>query len=267
MSWRVVYASVVGSSHDARGEPCQDSCVASVWQAQNGTEYLVILVSDGAGSARLGKEGAELACKEGQRILLETLETLEGRTLSQEDIVQIIKTLRVIFENHVASVVASTPVSLRDYACTLLGAVVSPEKASFFQIGDGGIVLSQDGVLAPVFWPEIAEYANETNFLTDSNVLEHVHCSTYETRIEELSLFSDGLQRLALVYESHSAHAPFFLPMFSTMRQTAEESLSTLSEQLSAFLSSTRVNERTDDDKTLVLAVWQDAPSEVVASL
>ncbi|CAK0763667.1 Protein phosphatase 2C [Gammaproteobacteria bacterium] len=266
MSWRVVYASVVGSSHEARGESCQDSCVASVWHAPNGTEHLVTLVSDGAGSARLGKEGAELACKEGQRVLLETLETLEGRILSQEDITQIIKTLKTVFENHIVSVATSTPVSLRDYACTLLGAVVSPECSSFFQIGDGGIVLSQEGVLAPVFWPEIAEYANETNFLTDSNVLEHLHCATYETRVEELSLFSDGLQRLTLVYENRSAHAPFFSPMFSTMRQTAEESLPMLNEQLSVFLSSARVNERTDDDKTLVLAVWQNSAPEPVVS-
>jgi hypothetical protein len=67
-------------------------------------------------------------------------------------------------------------------------------------------------------------------------------------------MFSDGLQRLALVYESQTAYTPFFEPMFSVLRKADLAACDTLSDQLARFLSSPKVNERTDDDKTLVLA-------------
>jgi hypothetical protein len=67
------------------------------------------------------------------------------------------------------------------------------------------------------------------------------------------------LQRLALVYESKSAHNPFFLPMFSVLRKTAPDNLDSLSDQLAKFLNSPEVNERTDDDKSLILATRRPA--------
>ena len=71
-------------------------------------------------------------------------------------------------------------------------------------------------------------------------------------------MFSDGLQRLALVYQSQTVHEPFFEPMFAELRNADLQTCNSLSDQLARFLDSPKINERTDDDKTLVLASRRD---------
>ena len=64
---------------------------------------------------------------------------------------------------------------------------------------------------------------------------------------------SDGLIRLALKMPSQEPHPPFFHPLFGFTEAAAEEAGA--AEKLALFLNSARVNDRTDDDKALVLAV------------
>jgi hypothetical protein len=71
--------------------------------------------------------------------------------------------------------------------------------------------------------------------------------------VDELALFTDGLQMLALHFASRSAHRPFFEPLFTTLREAANPEA--LGGPLREFLDSPAVNERTEDDKTLVLAI------------
>jgi hypothetical protein len=47
---------------------------------------------------------------------------------------------------------------------------------------------------------------------------------------DEVAMFSDGLQRLALVYESRTAYTPFFEPMFSVLRKADLAACGTLSD-------------------------------------
>ena len=258
MNWRIVSASVVGTAHQCRGEPCQDHCSTGIWNAPDGSQYLIALVADGAGSARFGREGAEWACQEGKRLIEEALRQRMGQSLRQEDVVQWVSALRA----QLAALAETAQVPIREYACTLLTAVIGPHFGVFSQIGDGGIVAARHGLLEPVLWPDRGEYANETRFLTDENALGSLQYTLWDTSSDELALFSDGLQCLALVYESRTVHIPFFSPMFAVMHQTAAESCPGLSAQLAAFLASARVNERTDDDKTLVLATSRNRRNE-----
>ena len=64
---------------------------------------------------------------------------------------------------------------------------------------------------------------------------------------------TDGLQRLALDFSAKQPHAEFFHPLFQAIKISAKSD--DLSTALKAFLNSPIINERTDDDKTLVLAV------------
>jgi hypothetical protein len=57
---------------------------------------------------------------------------------------------------------------------------------------------------------------------------------------------------LALSYASKSAHQPFFARMFAALRKVGDRE--DLVVPLRQFLDSPAVNDRTDDDKTLVLA-------------
>jgi hypothetical protein len=57
-----------------------------------------------------------------------------------------------------------------------------------------------------------------------------------------------------LHFQSQAAHAPFFRPMFAPMRRAPEGFSQKLSSALEAFFNSQQVSNRTDDDKTLILA-------------
>lgn len=252
MNWRIVSASVVGIAHQARNELCQDFHIAVPWKGEYGGESLIALVADGAGSAQFAKLGAELACQEGKSLLEKLLATNSTTPPIRDDIEKLIQELYARIALHADH--NQTPI--REYACTLLIAVISPQFSFFAQIGDGGIVVAQDGIFELIFWPDNGEYANETHFLTDPDFLHHLQFLCNTTHYTEVALFSDGLQRLALVYENRSVHSPFFAPMLAIIRQIDPESCAMLSEQLAIFLSSNRINERTDDDKTLVLASY-----------
>jgi hypothetical protein len=102
-----------------------------------------------------------------------------------------------------------------------------------------------------VFWPENGEYQNTTFFLSDSAFDAHVQSSVVSEQVAEIAMFTDGLQMLALNYATKEAHGPFFVPMFRELR--ARESTD-LIVPMRQFLDSKAVNDRTDDDKTLILA-------------
>ena len=49
----------------------------------------------------------------------------------------------------------------------MLGFVSGDRYSTYFQIGDGGIVVSNEENYDTVFWPEQGEYANTTFFISD----------------------------------------------------------------------------------------------------
>ena len=248
--WKIIRAAVVGTSHTDSNLSCQDDCYADVIRITDGSDYLVCLVSDGAGSAQEGGKGAELACVTARSSIVATLGNLRPPLLDRSSLRSGLKNIRrAIYETADANALTA-----RDYACTLLGAVVSPNKAIFFQIGDGAIVASSGYAQGVVFWPESGPYANMTNFVTEEDALAHLLISVTSTYIDEVALFTDGIQRLALSFEEHIPHTPFFEPMFNVLRRQNPVECEILDEQLARFLNSPQLNERTDDDKTLVLA-------------
>jgi hypothetical protein len=145
---------------------------------------------------------------------------------------------------------------VRDYACTLLFALVGVEAAVFLQIGDGVIVVKdQDQHWSWVFWPERGEFANTTFFVTDVAADDHLRFEQRHVSIDEIALLSDGIEPLVLHYASRTVHVPFFDRMFGPVHRSKVigEDLA-LSQDLETYLSSSAILERTDDDKTLVLA-------------
>jgi hypothetical protein len=252
VNWKVIQASAIGTSHAVRDEPCQDDCAATTFHAPAGDECFVALVSDGAGSAIRGGRGAMVACETGIKVIGEWVSQAKSLSaLSSDIIAEWVDTIRY----HLWLASRDEGLLLYDYACTLLGAVIGGNNAAFFQIGDGAIVICEGDGFRPVFWPDFGEYANMTYFVTDENALSCLHSEVYPAAPAEVAVFSDGIQRLALVYQTREAYKPFFEPMFARLRKAADEDeCDLLSGQLAIFLGSPPVNERTDDDKTLVLA-------------
>jgi len=258
-TWRFIFASVAGTSHAATGAPCQDASICKEIIATNGSSILVAALADGAGTASHSETASKLACN----LFVESVDCIFHNGGTIDDITHdFVKSWVTKVQNEIGVLAAADELSLRDFACTFLAAVIGPNSAAFCQIGDGAIVISsrrESEEYQYVFWPQQGDYANITNFVTDdmaSNKLEHT--ITSET-VDEVALFSDGLQSLALHYESKTAYCPFFRPVFSWLREAPGGHSTKHSSSLNTYLNSSKVNERTDDDKTLIAATRRNS--------
>jgi hypothetical protein len=246
MVWIGLGESVTGTSHRAQNVPCQDAFRFRTFGST--AEWLVIAAADGAGSASHSETGATVACDE----FVRRVEVLEADKLFTRD------GMTAVFAEVRKALLAEAErlnVRPRELACTALLAVVSPASAAFAQLGDGAIVLGQGQDYRVAFWPEPAEYANATDFLTDDAFPTSLRFESVMDSIIEVATLTDGLQRVALDFTARTGYPGFFRPLFNELRTAANPK--SLVEPFRSFLESDRVNERTDDDKTLVLAVRQ----------
>ncbi|MDR6524396.1 hypothetical protein J2789_007107 [Variovorax paradoxus] len=250
MTWRVVSATAIGTSHQTNGTDCQDECWAFV-ESLGGEDVLTVFVSDGAGSALKGGEGANLAIQAAVRFVAEALSEphVPLTTVLAQACAQSV-------HDAIAAEAATRELTPRDYACTLLGVVSRRDSTLVFQIGDGAIVLDIGNGLEVAVEPMTGEYANMTNFVTQTDHAKVLVARVYPAPALHVAAFSDGLQRLALNMSAGTAHAPFFRPFFDVLAAASLEQEDALQVQLAEFLKSKAVNERTDDDKSLALASW-----------
>lgn len=255
-AWRHISASVVGTSHVLTGTPCQDNSVCCVITLRDESEVLVAIASDGAGSAKRADEGSALACS----LLIQEMETL-FETGADGDLSEITKEFLtnwlVSFQREVTIRAEHEELGARDFACTLVAAIIGEQSAVFAQIGDGATVVpspEEPDEYCYVFWPQKGEYANETYFATDPEAHTNIQYDHVSRRIDEVAVLTDGIQNLALHYQTQSAHNPFFRPIFSWLRPASQDYTDKFTASLAAYLTSEKINQATDDDKTLILA-------------
>ena len=243
----------VGTSHAASNKPCQDFALLQLG-LNAGDTTLVVVAADGAGSSAHAEIGA--------RLTAETLADLVGTYLAHGGkIGDLSKEVAGEWLQRVVAALADKSAAsnapLAEYACTLLAAIVGEEIAAFLQVGDGAIVVStgeEDG-WSYVFWPQHGEFANSTNFVVSDNAAEVLDFCVTPGRIDELAVFTDGLEDLLLLRQPPSVHEPFFAEMFRPVRASpAHGTDPALCDALTRYLSGPEICERTDDDKTLVLA-------------
>ncbi len=255
MDWRYASASVVGTSHLDCGTPCQDVSLVTVIDSK----ILLLVASDGAGSASQSEAGARLTC--------DTLHELtanhvaEGRSVGDLDD----RLTDHWFDTIVSRIrqqAAATEQPVREFACTVVAAVLDETGSAYLQIGDGCIVVGSSGDYAPVTWPSGGDYVNTTHFLTDDSFVQNLQVQLKKPPVDEIALFTDGLQMLALQFSTKSAHAPFFRPMFERLRAEQPGESAVVTALLHEYLGSALINRRTDDDKSLVLATRLPSISE-----
>jgi len=249
--WRVVFAKATGTAHLNNGLPCQD---AADWRVLP-SGFLTIALADGAGTAPQAETGANLA-------ISAALTSLENSLANQfpSDMSAWIAALHQAFrtaQDVLFAEAQDNELTPGDYATTLTCLVAADHRLAFGQVGDGVLVArTSSGELYTLTQPQRGEYANETLFLTMPEALELAYFQTVELDLSGLAVMSDGLIRLALQLPGYIPYHPFFSPLWTFAARSASDSEANL--QLAEFLASERVCARTDDDKTLVIAVLHE---------
>lgn len=234
--WRVVGASVAGSGHRARGVGCDDACAVAV--ADDGA--LLVAVADGAGSAAQAALGARVAVTVAMAALAAGADVGDSLLLARQAL---------------EDVAGAAGFEIGELATTLLVARVA-EVMDTAQVGDGALVVRRDGGYEVPAPDEKGEYLNETCFLTSDRWRASMRRARVPAAgIDGVAGMTDGLQLLAFDLGTGAPHGPFFEPFLAFTAEGGGR------DQLEAFLGSSRVGERTDDDVTLVVAAL--APASV----
>lgn len=209
------------------------------------------VVSDGAGSAKFGGEGASLVCRTfatGTQHYLQAADDLPD----EETIWSWIDDAR----DRISNAARKRDLTPRDFAATLVFMLATPEEIVLCHIGDGAAVgrEAHTGEWVTLSLPENGEYASTTYFITDEQA-PRARFSRHTGEFNAVAAFSDGIESLVIDSKTGSPHPRFFQPVLRPFESSESHGRQmSLSTQLSQFLDSTRINERTDDDKTLVIA-------------
>ena len=251
--WRHVAQSLQGPSHQSDGTPCQDSHLVRILsdgaEGNDSQQTVIACVADGAGSAKFSEIGSAIVCASVADCAEAHLEAHGNfNKLQLDTVIGWCESSR----EKIRTTADSRGCQVRDMATTLCAAILTPTGSIFFQIGDGAITVGNNGVYGVVFWPQSGEYANVTNFLTSETFRNEIEFQATTSTFTEIALFTDGIERIALNFDQQTPHLPFFQPLFHAVRSSGE--VHNLESDLGHFLQSDSVNNRSDDDKTLVLA-------------
>lgn len=252
LNWRVVAASVCGTSHVKNKQLCQD---AHHWQLLP-DNILVAAAADGAGSATQGKVGAMIAVETAVENI--SIKEINQDTLADDALVRtvlaeaMLSAAKAVEEEAIAC--EQQPM---DLATTLIIMIATPELVAVAQVGDGvAVAKDEGGNLLALTLPDNGEYINETTFLTSPTALDTAQLKIWRQPIVNVGMITDGLEMLAMNMAVGAPHKPFFMPLFEFVANSEDKSVA--QEQLVRFLRSDKITQRTDDDLTLIIGALRD---------
>ncbi len=234
------------------GTRMQDAHVCAV--IPGGKNIFFSVVSDGAGTADFGGQGASLACRSISQEVVRQVK-LDGCLPSNFQIEDWVDSAR----DRIIATALRRSIPPRAFASTLILTISDGAESVIAHVGDGCTVLRDRGSaewIAPS-WPAHGEYASTTQFLTDEPLVQ-LRITRHLDPIDALVSFTDGLERLALDFVRGKPFAPFFMTMTRSVFDLPQPGKDrVLSRKLELYLDSNVINQRTDDDKTLVIATVQ----------
>jgi hypothetical protein len=210
----------------------------------------VAAIADGAGSAAMAKEGADIAAS---TVVASASARIRG---GLTDPIDVLKEAALEARQQVLAAASNLALPPREFASTLLAIIVSPEGGAGIQIGDGVIAINseRDSEWCWLFWPQHGEYVNTTHFLTDEDAPSLLQADKFGEEVASVALISDGLERLALHFATASLYQPFFDGLLHPLlTAVGSGEIEDISAALREFVSSDRVTSRTDDDVSIVL--------------
>jgi hypothetical protein len=249
MPWHTAAASVIGSSHEKSGQPCQDAGGVFVRG-----DMVFGALADGAGTAARSDVGARVAVETALHVLQTAKFGPSASTPEQAG--ALFDDLHQAILAALNACAAENSCKLADLACTLIAFVATPEWLCAMQIGDGLLVTRADGgEYELVFKPDRGEYVNETLFVTSENAREQRQICVREQKNIFICAATDGIERVAVKYQDWSPHAPFFKPLEDYIQTAPAPELG--GRDVAEFLQREKLAAKLDDDRTLVLCGWQ----------
>jgi hypothetical protein len=262
MPWKATGRCEIGVSHHQRGLPCQDYCDVRIIQ-----NVLVGVVADGAGSCAASDLGAFLTVQACMSFMDEldawlAQEQRQAYRPSAQPLPR--KVARILFQKVVQRALGALQdaaqekqCNLDDLSCTLLMFIATPDWIAAMQIGDGLLVIRpQEADYQLIFLPDKGEFANQTTFVTAPDALESMQVQVLAGKMQFVSAMTDGLESVAIRYSDWSPFAPFFDPLQRYMTENHAAPVET-EDYLQLFLSSARLNQKTSDDKSLILGLYE----------
>ncbi len=213
---KVVGASKRGRSHAKDAKFRDDHYEIAI---DNVSDWMLIAVSDGAGSAKYSREGSKIFC---QTILSEVFSTDNRKHLeSAENIIETedFDSKEREIKNHFYYVIGNSIIKgfreveeaaklnnavVKDFACTILVSLVKKINGKWFiagfWVGDGGIgVYLEDKDPIILGNPDSGEFSGQTRFITMPEILNNAEDlfnrikMAYVQEFKALALMTDGI--------------------------------------------------------------------------
>lgn len=266
MSWRIAKASIIGTGHIGANMPCQDN-----HYYMQIDDMLIAAVSDGLGSAAHSEIGSEIVTKRAVTYIADYFGSLKPSQKQRRfwpwhkqpdpappPTAPALETVcREAFTTARAALItqASTDSKeLRDYACTLLVAVVLADQWVVMHIGDGAVVgVFQDDNTRTLSIPDNGEFINVTMPLTSTDYLTNLRFTHNTEALQGVGLVSDGVQPMCINYKTGEAYDGFFRPLIQWIRTNKD--MAQADKAMAQMLDTPRFRQKSDDDMTLFLAV------------
>jgi hypothetical protein len=242
VGWTVMGCAVRGPAHEVDGGPCQDAVAFAT-----GRDWLVAVLSDGAGSAPRGDEGARHLVETVTRRLAAAAEAGGPADGWEAEVAAAIQHAR-------DTLPADAEHSLPSFHATAVGVVVAgAEGGLFFHIGDGAGAALRAGEWdgGTVSLPANGEYADQTYFYTEDGWRDNLRFLPVAGPFDRVVLVSDGAAAFAMAPGGRGLDPRFMEPVD---RYLCGVDLETGTAALAATLNSPGARGVTGDDKSLVWA-------------
>lgn len=240
--WKTVCCEVQGVGHKRAHLPCQDRTYSL---SRAGTD--VIVLADGAGSAKFSHYGAERVVHCVATYIAEhfqdCFDCADGR--------EVVKQILGLVAKELHQEATKRGCEVRDLASTLLLAAVNGENFILAHVGDGVIGYLDGATLKVASTPENGEFANETTFVTSSNAARSMRL--YKGVLKEKCAFvlmSDGTEQ-SLFHKRTKTLAPVIVKLMHRVCLVNHE---TLQMQLEEVLASVIAKQTQDDCSLAILA-------------
>lgn len=266
-----VASSEIGTSHIKSGTPCQDaSGIKTI-----GSNIVIGVSSDGAGSAAMSEEGSKLVVEKSLKLAEEYIGKLQERkethlVPSQKQVEYFSQYLVQKLRDALKQRGEELKQPFKALACTLNLFITTPNWLIVVQVGDGfTVVYPSDNEKIPagfhlVFKPNRGQFVNEVSaFITSRNVFKEIQSTVFEGYFPFILQASDGLDDVAIEFKDWKPYPNFFKTLWEQLFSLPPQMLK---KAVSQLLNSDSINKHTYDDKSLVIALDQGfKPEHLVA--